>query len=841
MPEPAVCVAPTRADLCFHCGAPNPRGGRWLGAVGGAERTFCCAGCLAVAQAIDAAGLESFYAQRTATTAESVPLDHSALRRTRMAEAAQAERLVRTIPGKGCEIALIIDGMSCGACVWLIERWLTRQPGIVAASVNFATRRARVVWDPAVTDLVAVLAAVETIGYGAHPYDPARREALARRESRLALARAAVALLAMMQVMMFAIPAYLDSASVAPEQQQLLNWASLTLTLPVLLFSAVPFFRGAWRDLRNASAGMDVPVALGLAAAFAASLVATWQGEGVVYFDSVTMFVALLSVARWLEIVARHRAGAAIESAARTMPALAERLPDWPQCTATDTVAATALARGEFILVRPGATIAADGVVVDGRGTVEEAILTGESRPQPRAPGDAVLAGSVVRDAALVVQVGAAGDATRLAAIARLAERAASERPRLARAADRAASVFVLALLALAAVTAVVWLSVDPSRVLAITFALLVVSCPCAMSLATPSAMTAATGALARDGVVLARPNALETLARVTHVALDKTGTLTEGRFRLVDVNTTDALTRERALSIALALEERSEHPIARAIRAAASGRSSAAAVEISAGQGVEGVVDGVRWRIGRPSFVAALGNRGIARAADETDGLHTRVALGNAQGIAAHFVCADAPRRDAATFVSQLRALRITPVLLSGDRAEVARALGCALGIDDARGDLTPEDKRAAIAVLQADGAIVAMVGDGVNDAPALAQAHVSLSFASATPLAQWTADVVVLRDSLTSMGATFMQGRRTLSVIRQNLVWAALYNAVAIPAAAFGLVTPIVAAIGMSASSLAVVANAIRLMRLPKQRPPAGRAPRRAVPKRWSPQWIS
>ena len=837
-PEPARSDA--RADTCFHCGAANPSAAWWRGVIDGSERAFCCAGCLAVAQAIDSAGLFAFYAQRSGVTSQPPPIDSLRDRNRRIANAAEGERFVRNFGDGQREIALLVDGMSCGACVWLIEQWLARQSGIVAASVNFATRRARVVWDPATTDLAAVFAAFDAIGYSAHPYDPARREALARRESRLALARAAIAMLAMMQVMMFAVPVYLDPGNVAQEQQQLLNWASLTLTLPVMLFSAVPFFRGAARDVRNRIAGMDVPVALGLAAAFVASAVATARGTGTVYFDSVTMFVALLCTARWLEMVARHRAGTAIESAARTMPAMAERLSAWPQSTACESVQASALISGEFILARPGATIAADGIVVSGNGSVEEAMLTGESRPEPRGLGDAVLAGSVVRDGALVIEVKAAGDATRLAAIARLADRAASERPRLARVADRAAHIFVFGLLAIAAVTALVWFSIDPANVLAVTFALLVVSCPCALSLATPAAMTAATGSLAREGIVLARPNALETLARVTHIALDKTGTLTEGRFRLVDV-VSIKLSRERALSIAGALEQYSEHPIAQAIRTASIDCDRATAVDIVAGRGIEGIVGGRRWRMGRAPFVAALANPDAAMPIKASDSFHTEVWLGNSDGVAAMFVLADAPRADAAGFIAQLNALRVTPIVLSGDRSEVANALARSLGIEDARGDLTPEQKRDAIAQLQANGAIVAMAGDGINDAPALAQAHVSLSLASATPLAQWTADVVVLRDSLRPIGDALARGRRTLAIIRQNLAWATLYNAVAIPAAALGYVTPLVAAIGMSVSSLAVVANAMRLLQRPTDTSSSAREAMVKASRRWSLQWTS
>src|SRR5437763_5695330 len=471
MPAHAMTVAADGA-VCLRCGAINPCDTRWRVTIDGRTRGFCCAGCVAVAQTIDAAGFQSFYAQRTGSSSPISPVDSDVeQQRRRIADAACAAGLVQNIGNNRYEAALLIDGISCGACVWLLESWLARQSGIVQASVNFATRRALVAWDAAATNLPTILAAVDSIGYRAHPYDPARREALARRESRMALARAAVALLAMMQVMMFSIPAYVGIDGIEPMHQRLLDWASLSLTLPVMLFSAVPFFRGAWRDVRNHRAGMDVPVALGVAAAFGASMIATVNGGGAVYYDSVTMFVALLSLARWLETVARHRAGAALEAAARSTPAVAERLSDWPTCVRAETVAATALACGDFILVRPGATIAADGVIADGRGSVDEAVLTGESRPRPCVVGDAVMAGSIVRDTALIVEVHAAGAATRLAAIVRLTERAAMERPRLAQLADRAAGAFVVALLLAAAIAAVVWMSIVPSRALAFTFA----------------------------------------------------------------------------------------------------------------------------------------------------------------------------------------------------------------------------------------------------------------------------------------------------------------------------------------------------------------------------------
>jgi Cu2+-exporting ATPase len=804
---------------CFHCDLPNPPGRQWRAELLGAERAFCCAGCLAVAQTIHAAGLDGFYAARTAALArpDAGPHDDEWVR---FDESAMAAGLVRELPGDRVEASLLLEGLTCGACVWLIESWLARQPGVEQAQVNFATRRATVAWRRDTTRLSAVLRAVAAVGYRAHPYDPARREALAKGERRALLLRMSVALLGMMQVMMLAVPTYVSRDGVAPEHQALLDWASFTLTLPVLLYSAAPFFRGAWRDVRMRRLGMDVPVALGLAAASAASAWSTLGGGGPVYYDSVTMFVALLLVARYVELVARHRAGEAIEGVARARPALAERLPGYPAHATPENVAAATLARGEHVLVRPGATVPADGDVVDGHSHVEEAILTGESWPRAKAPGDAVLAGSVNREGALVVRVTAAGEGTRLAAVLRLTEQAASARPRLARAADRVAAWFVGALLALALVTAVVWSIVDPARALAVTFALLVVSCPCALSLATPAALAASAGALSRRQVVLARGDALEALARTTHVVFDKTGTLTLGEVRLVALLALDG-DEAGALATAAALEARSEHPLGAALRRAAPrDAATAEAPVVVAGQGVEGVVHGRRMRLGRPAFVAQIAGALPAQAAAFVAGAAATASvavLGDEHGTRAVFALGDTLRPGAREVVQALRDDGIVPVLLSGDRASSVTAIARQLGIEDARGDLAPAGKREAIVELQAHGAVVAMAGDGINDAPGLAQAQVSVSLGSATPLAQWTADVVILSDALPRIGEAIRQARRTLAVVRQNLGWAIAYNAVAIPAAALGYVTPLLAAIGMSLSSLVVVLNALRLARLP------------------------
>jgi Cu2+-exporting ATPase len=675
-------------------------------------------------------------------------------------------------------------------------------------------------FDPATLSLAGVLRAVAAIGYRAFPYDPARREALAVRERRDLITRMAVALLAMLQVMMFAIPVYLDPADVSFEQRRLLAWAGFVMTLPVIGYAARPIFAGAWRDVTHGRLGMDIPVAFGLLAAFAGSVWSTFVTAGPVYYDSITMLVAFLLVARFVDLAARQRAGAAIESAARELPATAERLTGWPAAQSFEVVPAADLAPGDLALVRPGSTIPADGTVVSGTSALSEAVWNGESRPRTVATGDTVLAGAMNREGMLVLRIDAAGPATRLASIVRLTERAAMHRPVIAHVAQRVAAGFVGVLLLITAATAWYWSQVDPARTLAIVFAVLAVSCPCALALGAPAALAAAVGRMAREHIVLARSDALETLARVTHVVLDKTGTLTQGTLALRRTIVFGEMPADRALALAAAIGAHSEHPAARALRTPADAGGAlppVQAVHNHPGSGVEAVVDGRRTRLGRASFVAELAGSAAAFATfgAQCAESSTLVALGDERGWLAGFELTDTLRAGSGALVAQLARLGVTPVLLSGDRASSVAALARTLRIADARGDLAPEDKRAAIAALQATGAVVAMVGDGINDAPALAQAQVSLTLGSAVPLAQWTADVVVLGDEVERVATALRCARRTISVIRQNFAWAILYNAMAIPAAAFGFITPQAAAVGMSLSSLIVVGNAARLAR--------------------------
>ncbi len=795
---------------CFHCGEPNPARSPWFADVDGARRQFCCAGCLAVAQTIGAAGLATYYALRQQTSASPRDDQASAL------EAAAAAAHLVDVDSNTREIALLVDDIRCGACIWLIETWLARQQGIREASVNFATRRARVRFDPVQTTVVDVLQAFARIGYHAHPYDPRRSEALARRESRALLLRAGLSLLGMMQVMMFAVPAYITVDGVDAEFQTLLNWASLVITVPVVLYCAAPFFVGAWRGLRAAKPGMDMPISLGVGGAFLASVVATLTGEGAVYYDSVTMFVALVLTARFIELQVRGKAAAAVESLARDVPQQA-LLVEYPaQSGEVRLVDASTLVAGQVVRVDAGAVIPADGVVLEGHSSVEEALLTGESWPRTKRAGDRVLAGSVNRASPLFVRVEAAGAATTLAALSRLVERAASHRPRIARLSDRIAMMFVAVLVGFAVVTGIVWWSVDPARVLVVTLAVLVVGCPCALSLATPAALASAAGVLSRRQVLCVRSDTLERLSRVTHVVLDKTGTLTTGSPRVVAVETTGPHERSLCLAIAAQLEVGSHHPFASALRPYAVARLSSSHVVAVTGSGVEGLVDGIRYRLGRPEWVQSFCRAPMPRGLATAPPAETPVVLASEHHWLACIRFGDELRSDARALVGRLRTLGLHASIVSGDREPSVAHIADMLGIEDWRADAGPEDKQRIIADLQRSGAIVAMIGDGINDAPSLAAADVSLTLGSAATLTRWTADAVVLGDRLEPVGSAFETARRTFRIIRQNFAWAIAYNIVAIPLAATGELSPLTAAIGMSVSSLVVVGNAWRLSRM-------------------------
>jgi P-type Cu2+ transporter len=601
---------------CYHCGLPVPDDVDLPVTVNGESRSMCCYGCQAVAQSIVENGLADYYRSRDAlpeSPREAMPaileqmvlFDHADFQKSFVKELGEGER----------EASLLLEGITCAACIWLNEQHIGKLPGVMAVDINYTTRRARVRWDESRIKLSDILRAVAAIGYRAYPYDAAKNEEISRNERRGAMWRLWVAGFGMMQVMMYAFPVYIADGDMTADIETLMRWASLVLTLPVVFYSSAPFFRNAWRDLKLRRVGMDVPVALGVGVAFAASCWATWIGGGEVYFDSVTMFVFFLLGGRYLEMTARQKALSVTEALTKLLPAFAQKIPNFPVDRETEQKVVADLQVGDYVLVRPGDIVPADGRVVEGVSCANEALLTGESLPVPKQAGDSVTGGSINAESPLVVQVEQVGQGTRLSAIIDLMERASLEKPRIVEMADRIASYFVAALLLVAVLTALGWYFVEPSKALWITVSVLVVTCPCALSLATPIALTVAAGSLARDGLLVTRGHAIETLARATHFVFDKTGTLTSGRMSLRDVRTFAGLAADDCLNLAAALEQASEHPLALALRHAAPGDSRYQAFDSLSepGQGIEAKINGRLYRIGRPAYALALSGAELA------------------------------------------------------------------------------------------------------------------------------------------------------------------------------------------------------------------------------------
>jgi Cu2+-exporting ATPase len=729
-------------------------------------------------------------------------------------------RLLEGDAGTGrWESQIAVEGMHCAACAFTVEAALLQVPGVLEAQVNAANHRARVVWSAAATRPSRWFEAAAAAGYPLLPASNSSARERRAKDLRLALWRWLVSGFCMMQVMMYAYPAYIaQPGEMTADAAQLLRWASWVLTLPVLFFSCGPFFRSAWRDLRHARIGMDVPVAFGIAITFAVSSAATFDTAGVlggeVYFDSLTMFVFFLLTGRWLEARLRDRTAGSLDAVMNRLPDSIERLEaggGWRR------VAVGRLAVGDVVRVLPGEAFPADGVLIDGNTSTGEALLTGESRPVPRACGERVLAGSHNLSAAVQVRIESVGEGTRFAQIVRLMESAASSKPRLAQLADRIARPFLVVVLLSAAGAAAFWWHADTGTALMVAVAVLIVTCPCALSLATPAAMLTSAGALARGGVLTANLQALEALASVDTVVFDKTGTLTGDTPRLERVYCRQGLRPGDALEIGAALGMHSLHPGARALVNAWNAQFRTAPA----------------WNVTRPAELAGLGLEGLLCRCARDDGAARRVRLGSAsycgvaplqvdapqvhlcdeQGWIASFVLAEELRADAAAAVAALQAEGITVRLLSGDRDRAAREIAARAGIEFAQGDCKPEDKLEALWRLQAEGRQVAMVGDGLNDGPSLARANASFAFGNAVPLSRARADFVVLGDALAAIPNTIAQARRTLRVVRQNLAWAAGYNALCVPLAVAGWLPAWLAGIGMAASSLVVVLNAARL----------------------------
>jgi Cu2+-exporting ATPase len=809
--EPAAAQAFYAGETaqCFHCGEAVPPGCDFSIEIRGARRPMCCPGCRAVASLIADSGLEDFYNQRTGFNLRPEPLpagqDFSIYDDPALHSSFSSE-------GEGefaglAHVRLLLGGVTCAACTWLIENSLGRVPGVASANVHLGQSRLDVHIDPAQLRLSELMQRVAAMGYTVRPYHSSARQQQIQAEYRGDLRRLAVAGLGMMQVGMFAIALHAgDLQGITAQYQSLLRWVSLPVTAFVVAFSARPFFNSAWRHLRQGALVMDLPVSLAISLAFIASTWATLSGSGQVYFDSVVMFTFLLLLARFVEKRIRQRDAFRWHDTAAALPdaVLCRRGDAWT------TLPRQQVTAGERVLVRAGDTVPVDGRVLSGRSAVREDTFTGEPLPRPVQPGDTVHAGTLNTEDALELEATGTEAQSRLTALQRSVEHAAGRKPRIAQLADRVAAWFIGGILLATAATALFWYGRAPEQAFWIALSVLVVSCPCALALATPAALSNAASALRRHGVIVRGENALETLPRVSDVVFDKTGTLTAGALRIARVERLCDAPEHRLLSLCAAMQRYSSHPVAAAF-SAIDAAADVDAVRYHIGEGLSGHCCGRSLRLGSPAFC-----RQLAPALGEppAEALYW-IALCSEDQPLAWIGLQDSLRAEVPAVLGELRARGLRLHLLTGDSSAQGAALAKELRLDTVHCGLSPDGKSEQVAALQAQGRCVLMVGDGLNDAPVLGRADVSIAVTEATDMARAQADLVLLAGDLGQLSGILDTATHCRRVIRQNLGWALGYNALGIPLAALGHIPPWAAALGMSASSLLVVGNAMRLSR--------------------------
>ena len=806
----------SEVDNCFHCGLPLPSNKEFKLLIDNKPRYFCCTGCQAVASLIHQGGLGRFYEYRSELNKrpESKGTDYSLYDRQSI-----QQNFVVSAGGQQKTAHLLLDGISCAACVWLIETFIQSLTAVVSVSVNTTNHQCIITWESDKQSLSFLMAQLDRLGYRPTPFTEQEHYQQQQQQQRRLLLRLGLAGFGMMQVGMVAVALYAGALQgMEPQWVQLLRWVSLWVATPVVLFSAQPFWYAAWRNINNIAMTkkghliMDVPVSLAILLAYFASVWATLSQSGEVYFDSISMFTFFLLLGRYFEMRFRHRNQQAMGLATDVLPLAVTRIRARSLNTAahlTDTIPLIELNTGDHIIVYSGDTIPCDGIVIDGASAVVESILTGEEAPIKKGQGDQVIAGTINTDGSLVIQVSALGDQTRLSTIHRLVQQAEQEKPAIQQLADRVASYFVGAVLLISLSVYTTWYFIAPESALWVTLSVLVVTCPCALALATPTVLTAAVSTMRSNGLLVIKGHVIEALTKVDKVIFDKTGTLTHGSPIVEQVVRVDCTEEQSTiLSLAAALETGSSHPIAKAF-SHYSPYQKVKHHKIVTNAGVSGMIAGDSYRLGKPSF--ALETQGIS-----IDPPHSGqwLLMTKNRNPMAWIGLSDSVRASAKSIVRYLHQASIPATILSGDGESSLKNVAEQLQIDY-RANQTPEQKLAYIRAQQAQHQLL-MVGDGINDVPVLAGANVSVAMNSATDFTCAHADSVLLNDDLTIITRAMTIAQQAKKIIQQNMAWAITYNITALPLAAFGFIPPYVAAIGMSLSSFIVVVNALRLYRL-------------------------
>ena len=808
---------------CFHCGLPVAPGADYRARLDGAERRFCCFGCQSVCSAIFEAGLQGYYQRTPEGTLLGPPPEPP--RDIEIYDLDEVQQEFATCSGDVRDIHLLVEGIHCAACVWLIERGLQRVPGVQSANVNLAAKRLHLRWDNRRARLSDVIRALARIGYAAVPYDPESAEGVIKKANRAMLYRLFFAGFAMMNMLWISIALY--SGASRDEFRDFFHWAGLVLATPTLLYAGYPFYRGAFGGLRGGQLTMDLPIAIGLSVtyAYSAYITVTAARIGEVYFDTVTNLIFVILIGRYLEGMFRHQAVSATRRLLELQPRAAIVVRDGEE----QMTPIRGVKPGDHVLIKPGYKVPVDGIVLEGHSAVDESMLSGESTPVSKSVGTKVSAGTVNTNGALLVEVRTLLQETTLAKIIRLVEEAQSSKAPIQRLADTIVPWFVLVTLVCATLTFLIWNGKDFGIALMAATSVLIITCPCALGMATPMSIAVASGLGAKHGILIKNGLVLETLSKVTHFVFDKTGTLTEGRMSVAQMHVAPGVAKEDILRNAAAVERYSEHSVAKAIVAEADKQQlnyrdiGASRFHATAGLGVDASVDGKAVLLGSAEWLV---RRGIALNAELQAQAHeleaqamscVHVAMGDVH--LAVFALADRLRGDARQLIGELRAAGIAMTLLSGDRRPVAEAIARQLGGMEVIAEVLPQDKDQMIRQLQRHGAVVAMVGDGINDAPALIRADVGIALGSGTDVSVESADIVLMHNELDKVRQATLLSRRTLRTIKQNIGLSFVYNAIMVPLAMMALVTPLVAAITMPLSSLAVIGNAARIRTLFKK----------------------
>ncbi|QGX41616.1 heavy metal translocating P-type ATPase [Permianibacter aggregans] len=787
-------------SVCFHCHEPVLTGQQFMLKQNEQALPFCCAGCKAVAETIFAAGLDSYYQHRAQPASRSDAAPPEALWQA-LARSAEDAGIVQH-DGDNTEADFFVEQLQCPACAWLIERHLRQLPGVSQVQVQLSDRKLTLHWCGGETDMVSLLSALHQIGYQAVPFSADAMETALAEEQRYLLKRLAVAGFGMMQSMMYAFGLYFDAFSeLTLVQENWLRWSSMLVTLPVVLYSGQVFFRRAWSALKMRSVTMDTSVSIAILLAFFASLYATLVQQGQIYFDSVGMFVFLLLLGRFLELRARQRVITLSGTQHRLLPRLIERWQD--DCWQISAV--SALQSGDRIRIKAGEVCPVDGDLLSSKATVVESQITGESDRIGKQVNARIFAGSLVADNAIELRVENAGTDTYLSQLSRLSEQALQHKPGIQLWADKVARYFIAGILLIAAIVFAVWLFVEPNRALDITIAVLVVTCPCALSLALPTAWASAIRFLLQKGVLIRRAEAMEQLLGVTDIVFDKTGTLTTGEQRVAAmVRNPRHPDAHRAEQLAASLEHYSTHPLAKALAGVNEQKLRVDNIQEFPGQGMSGEIDGKPYRIGSAEFID-VADQGIRRQAT--------VVLADEKDWIASFTLTEKMREQTEATLQWLQSQGYRLHLLSGDNEQRVWHVAQNLPLAQYRYRCLPEQKMQYVQALQKEKRRVLMIGDGVNDAAVLAASDVSMAMGSAADVSRLNADIILLHDQLPAIAATLRYAGRTQAIIRQNLSWALLYNVIAIPFACIGWISPWLAALGMTASSLWVTLNSCRL----------------------------